>query len=192
MKYLIIAFIVLVGCSQTETATPVSTELPSEIVLLDYDEETGLRRGVLKSGDAVIEEGDVLQGQRHGTWLTYYPDGKIQTITSYLNGKKQGPEIQIDNSGYITTKSPYVQGNLNGEFKGYTRGRITDRRNYVDGKLHGLKQKYYPSGIIMEESTYVDGKIDGEARWYNQSGEVTIKYVYKMGELVDDGTGSED
>jgi len=192
MKYLFVAFIVLVGCSQTETTAPVTSELPPEIVLLDYDEETGLRRGVLKSGETVLEEGDVLKGQRHGTWLTYYPDGKIQTITSYLNGKKQGPEIQIDNSGYITTKSPYVQGNLHGEFKGYTRGRITDRRNYAGGKLHGLKQRYYPSGTIMEESYYVNGTIDGEARWYNQQGEITIKYTYDNGELVDDGSGSDD
>ncbi len=192
-KYLV-GLLFLSACSQ---GSPVVTEVESEnfptgTVFIDYPEIEGLQKAIIKNGSEVLEEGDVKDEERHGTWTAYYPTGKIKSITSYLDGQKQGPEIQFDNSGYVTSRAPYVSGLLEGEYRAYSRGTVTERKNYANGQLHGLVQKYYPNGTIMEESTYVNSTIDGEARWYNQEGVVTIKYIYDMGELVDDGSNSED
>lgn len=164
-----------------------STELPEGTIIEEYDAVSDLLKGTVKNGEAVLEEGDILNGQRHGTWMSYFSDGSVQKITSFLHGKKQGPEIVFDQSGSILSKSSYVQGNMHGEYRAYNRGKIVEKKSYKNGKLHGAVRKYYTGGNIMEESNYVDGTIDGEAKWYNQAGEVTITYIYDMGELVDDG-----
>lgn len=189
MKKLIPLLLIAAACSQQTEIVSESTNLPLGAVLSSYPGNGDLQKAMVKSGETLLEEGDVLNGQRHGTWTAYYPQGKIRTITSYLNGKKQGPEIQFDNSGYVTSKSPFVNGQLHGDYRAYARGTVTERKEYANGQLNGLVQKYYPNGVIMEESSYVDGVIDGEARWYNQGGDVTIKYTYDMGTLVDDGSG---
>lgn len=189
MKNLFIGLLFLAACSQSASTPQTIEGLPEGIIISDYP-SSELKKGVVKNGEITIEEGDILSGQRHGMWISYFPDGRIKTITSYQNGIKQGPEIQFENSGYVTSKTPYFNNKIDGEYQFYQRGKVIERKNYADGKLNGLVQKFYPKGSIMEESTYVDGIIDGEAKWYNQEGEVTIRYTYDMGELVDDGRGN--
>lgn len=183
-KYLV-GLLFLSACSQSsEVATQVESEnFPPGTVFIDYPDIEGLQKAIIKNGSEVLEEGDVKNENRHGTWTAYYPTGKIKTITSYLDGQKQGPEIQFDNSGYVTSRAPYVSGLLEGEYRAYSRGRVMERKRYVNGQLQGLVQKYYPNGTIMEESYYDEGVIDGEAKWYNEDGVLTIRYQYEKGEL---------
>ena len=190
-KLFVAALLSLAACSQTDSNNTTDTIIPPGSILTDY-EDSDLQKAVVKSGESILQEGDVFNGKMQGVWISYYSDGKINTITSYHLGIKQGVEIQMDNSGYINSQSPYVNGKLEGEYKAYNRGRIIELKNYQDGQPNGVIQKYYANGKIMEESNYVNGTIDGEARWYDQEGNISIKYVYDMGKLVDDGSSSTE
>ena len=119
-----------------------------------------------------------LNGQSHG-YSYYYSDGKLKTQylyemgvlvseeqfhengklklkQEYLDGKKHGPAVEMDNEGKITSHKNYVDGELDGKFStGNVTGIIFNHNffgivdlksndpvsctaDYVDGKLQGL------------------------------------------------------
>lgn len=180
---------VLVGCDSKSQISNVEG-LPPGGIYTEYEDVPGLVHVTYNLNGQTTEEGDILNEKRHGTWISYFPSGKIKTIISYLHGVKQGPEIRFENSGYVVSKTTFVRNQMDGEFRAYSRGIVIERKFYKGGELNGVVQKYYPDGSIQEESNYVKGVIDGEARWYDQQGNVTIRYVYENGELVDDGSSN--
>ncbi|NQZ77023.1 MAG: toxin-antitoxin system YwqK family antitoxin [Ekhidna sp.] len=160
------------------------SQIPANATVQDYEAIPGLQRAVVKSAEITVGEGDFLNGLHHGSWVTYEIDGKLKSVTTYFEGKKQGSELIFDNSGYVLSKKYYHQDVLNGESLKYKRRKIVERLNYSNGVQHGIQKKFYVDGTVMEESTYISGKIDGVARWYDQEGNLTIEYEYNMGELV--------
>ncbi|MBC6400165.1 MAG: hypothetical protein GDA42_04550 [Ekhidna sp.] len=187
LKFIVIAFL-LVHCSQSNDSDPISgSQIPGDAVVQDYVSTPGLQKATVKSGDITLAEGDFLDGLHQGTWTTYDPeDGKVTSITTYLKGKKQGVELTFDNLGYVTSKAYYHNDALSGEYLLYKRRVIVERKNYSNGLLNGLQQRFYNDGNLMEEKTYVDNTIDGQAKWYDQEGSLTIEYTYDMGQLVEE------
>lgn len=173
------------GSNSTNSTVIEGSQIPPAAILQDYEAIPGLQKAVVKSGDLTVGEGDFLNGLYHGTWTSYDNDGKVQSITTYHKGKKQGVELIFDNTGYVQTKASYHNDQLNGEYLTYKRRKIAERKNYSNGVLHGSQQKFYTDGTTMEESNYVNGKIDGVARWYDQEGNLKIEYEYDMGVLIE-------
>ncbi len=185
MRIVYVLLIATISACSTGNSTSGSVEgLPPGAVLIDYPNTSSLKRAEVKSGLLLLEEGDVQNGKKHGSWIKYYSEGKIQTITTYIDGQKQGFEIQFDNTGYILSKSPFANGILDGEYLAYNRGMVIERKPYKNGQLNGTVYKYYQNGKVMEESNYIDGVIDGVAKWYDQEGNLKIEYTYDNGKLI--------
>ncbi|WP_421765200.1 toxin-antitoxin system YwqK family antitoxin [Ekhidna sp.] len=179
--------LVFISCGDSDSTITTETgtsQVPVGAIIQDYEAIPGLQKALVKSGEMTVGEGDLLDGLYHGTWTSYDSDGKVQSITTYHKGKKQGVELIFDNTGYVQTKASYYLDQLNGEYLIYKRRKIAERKNYSNGVLHGAQQKFYTDGTMMEESNYVNGKIDGIARWYDQEGNLKIEYEYDMGDLV--------
>ena len=187
MKYLNAIFLVVFACSESGSAVSVSEGLPQGVVLTNYEDGSGLQKALVNINGSIVQEGDVLNNKKHGSWIIYTNSGQLQTISTYNQGIKQGTETQYDAQGFITSLTNYAGGNMHGECKWFKRGKVIQLKRYHKGQLNGIQEKYYPNGNIQEKMNYVNGKIDGEATWYNQEGEETIRYTYNMGELVDDG-----
>ena len=66
----------------------------------------------------------------------FYPNGKIQAIFSYKDGKYHGP---------VQTY--------------YENGSLFAVVNYVDGKKEGLEKSYYDTGELLYEKFYQRGKM---------------------------------
>lgn len=93
-----------------------------------------------KEGTLLIK-GQLLNGVRNGTWVTYHDaTSKVKKITTYLQGRKNGIEITMND-----------------------RGQIDLREEFKNDVLHGLKVKY-SAGHPSEETTYKDGQFDGPFR----------------------------
>lgn len=187
-KYVWILAFVICACGDSNKGISIpegESQIPGGAVLQDYEAIAGLQKAVIKSGDFTIGEGDFLNGLYHGTWTSYGSDGRLQSITTYFKGKKQGVQLLFDNTGYVNTKASYHDDQLSGEYLVYNRRTIVERRNYVGGDLEGLQERFYINGTKMEEKTFVNGTIDGIARWYDEEGNLTIEYEYDMGELVE-------
>ena len=152
-------------------------------------EGTSIQR-VAKKHDTgkVIETGYLENGKKHGLWLTFNErDGRITTMTSYINGLKDGPFLKFNNREQIDLKANYEQDQLHGPYWEYQYGRILKEANYKHGKLDGLYKEYYNSGKILKEIEFTDGVQNAHYRHYDETGNVTVVYEYKDGEKVSGG-----
>ena len=186
-KYIWILAFVTGACGDSDNSTLIEVEgsqIPGGATLQDYEAIPGLQKAILKTGGVTVGEGDFLNGLYHGSWTSYGSDGRLQSITTYYEGKKQGVQLLFDNAGYVETKASYHNDQLNGEYLTYKRRTVVERKNYSNGVPDGLQQRFYANGTIMEESNHVNGKIDGIAKWYDEEGNLTIEYEYDMGELI--------
>ncbi len=188
--YLLSILALAVACSGGETTGGEYVDLPGSAVKEPYDDGSGIVKvAVYDANDAVLEQGNYHQGLRQGAYVVYHPNGFIESVTSYVNGKKEGLYMLLDNRGQLLEEGYYHNDLLEGKYTVYNRTRIKETRHYRQGQLNGPREKFYANGTtVMERTNYVDGTLDGVARWYDQQGNLTIEYVYKNGELVEDKT----
>ena len=98
MKYLVLIFFLIASCSQGETTAVTTLEgLPPGAILTDYNNQLDVQKAIVKAGGVVVEEGDVFNGLKHGSWSVYSADGMIQSNATYFQGFKQGLETLYDN-----------------------------------------------------------------------------------------------
>ena len=99
-----------------------------------------------------------LKGKEHGTWLKYYPDGKLQEQRTFENGKKTGTLATWWPSGNKQTH--YLL--LNDEYEGTSR-EWTDK------------------GVLVKEMNYHNGHEEGWQRWWHDNGKIRSNYIIKQG-----------
>lgn len=183
--WLMLVLGVMMAC-QNETPVILETSLiPSTAEVSAYGDVEGLSKATQRSDQRIVAEGDVLNGLKHGSWITYDKEGAITLLETFNEGKKQGVALKFDKQGYVETKSYYHSDQLDGEYVVYKRKKVIETRNYNNGVLNGPLTKYYDNGTLMQEAPYVDGKLHGLAKWYDQEGNLSIAYRYEDGELVD-------
>ena len=143
----------------------------------------GWNKAIKKQNDKVLEEGDMLDGKKVGTWITYHKrNGLTESITSYKDGVRHGLAITADDRGNITEKMFYVNGELEGKKISYNRTRIKKEEEYKNGQLDGTRKMYYDNGKLQEEGTFKNGKRDGYAKWFDEEGNMKFGYEYSKGE----------
>jgi antitoxin component YwqK of YwqJK toxin-antitoxin module len=177
------------ACSDnTTTSDGEMVPVPVSTARLEpYDDGSGLIRATSYGSDGIIlEQGDYLNGLREGVYTVFYTNGYVKSTMGYVQGKKQGQLVNMDDKGQVLERFTYHQDELNGAYVMYNRSRIKESRTYANGKLHGEVVKYYITSILMERSNYANGQLDGISRWYDQNGANTIAYEYKNGELIGD------
>ena len=162
-------------------------DLPVGAVKEPYADNKRLVRVSVYSADGnVLQQGDYLDGIREGVWTEFHPNELVKLSVGYVNGAKQGQQIELDNRGQLEARSTFHVGVLHGQYVKYNRTRIKEKKFYANGKLNGLNEIFYGNGVVMEESNYVDGLRDGIAKWYDQEGNITIEYLYEKGEWIKD------
>ncbi|MEP2027046.1 MAG: hypothetical protein ABJH98_09505 [Reichenbachiella sp.] len=185
--YLIGVLIVLNACDSGEVTSGGAESLdnlPSYAEQIEFDHMPELVTASVMFGGNVEQQGEYLNDLRNGSWVTYYPNQLVKSISTYVNGTMHGTHLELDNSGSLTLKGYYVNGVEEGEFIYYSNGVVTEKRNYLAGEYAGKRSQYYDNGKIMEESHWLDGKMHGKATWYDQKGNVTLEYEYKQGVLL--------
>ncbi len=156
-------------------------------------------------------EGNYKNALQDSTWRYYYPDGKINRITNYDKGVKNGRSTTYNKDGSLASDVNYKNGNFfgsvkfyysngqlnfeeyydansleQGEFKlWYKSGKISQRGMMVNGKLVGKWMKYYENGQI-EHTAYYDptGNKDDVWLYYSQNGKLMGSEQYKADSLL--------
>jgi len=176
------------GSTGSNSTTPVTeTVKQGDYEITAIPDVEGLERAIKRNGvGRTMEEGTLLNGKKHGTWLVY--DDIKQTIieiSNYHNGAKSGMSI-TPNFARVAEKSYYAGGILHGVKETYgSTAKPTASSNYINGKLEGKVVKYYDDGkILKEESHYKSGLLHGTSKYYNQDGSVKLEYTYKNGKMV--------
>lgn len=173
-----------VGKDQMQSTQGSDAAVPPGAVVESFD-GSDIAAAVVKDGSGNLAESGTLQsGKKVGNWTEYYPNGLVKTVTSYVNGMKEGLRVELNNSGQMEKRMNYHEDLLHGEYKEFKYSTLKEERFYQDGKLEGTVKIYYDNGKIMEEGAYKNGTRDGVSKWYDQEGNVTIEYEYKNGQLV--------
>ncbi len=138
-----------------------------------------------------LEEGTIVNGQRTGTWLTFHPldaNERIKTITTYINGMKNGVYMEINNNGQVIVQCYYNNDQLDGLYSKFKFGSRREKQlSYRNGVLHGMSKEFHDNGKVRKEVPYSNGKIHGMLRNYNTEEAVILEYEYKNGEKVSGG-----
>jgi antitoxin component YwqK of YwqJK toxin-antitoxin module len=135
-----------------------------------------------------LANGAVINGVRNGSWVTYHPNtNKIKTLTTYVNGEKNGVEITMNDRGQIESMIGYKNNILHGVKANYQFGRPTDETTYKDGKINGPFAVYNGQAQLQKKGFFKNGKQDGKLTFFDEKGNVTLEYEYKDGEKISGG-----
>jgi len=185
--------LILSSCGQEPKATS-GAELSADLTGFEITEISGsdLKRAVKKEAQtgAIEEEGTILNGQKHGTWITYYTNEnhRPKTIAGYVNGALDGLFVQLSDRGNVELEAQYRGGRLNGRWTKYRFGSRPERQiEYINDVQHGYYREFHNNGKLQKEAVYKNGKLDGKFVQYNEEQEKIIEYDYKDGEKLGGG-----
>lgn len=105
-----------------------------------FDSENGLKKVFNKEGNLEAEY-FLKNGELHGVAKTYYPNGKIEVISNFTNGKRSGKVSEFDENG-----------NLDREYMA------------LEDKFEGLYEKFYYKDdtlVLKETGRYINNKKNG-------------------------------
>ena len=127
-------------------------------------------------------------GEYHGPWEEYHKNGRIKWKQIFKNGIPLGLGERYYKNGNLECKS-YIYKN-DGTMKDYTgnskyyyeNGQLLQKKNYKDGKRHGLWEYYYRHGQLKWQHKYKQGKKYGLDEGYYGNGQVKWRQKYKNGE----------
>ena len=113
-----------------------------------------------------LTDGEMVDGKKHGYWITYYANGYKRSEGRYNAGKKEGLWLQYHKNGSKAIEATFRAGKHEGAYISY-------REN---GSL-GMKG-FYPKHVGKS----YDGKKEGAFYYYEEDGETVWRIItYKKG-----------
>lgn len=108
-----------------------------------------------------MNDGEYVDGEKHGEWISYYANGNKRSEGRYNKGKKEGLWRQ-----YWPNGNPKSEG------------------TFKDNKFTGLYTSYYENGKRSYQGRYndfngssADGTKEGEWRSYEEDGETVWRVI---------------
>jgi antitoxin component YwqK of YwqJK toxin-antitoxin module len=131
-------------------------------------------------------------------WTFFDKNGNILRSISYERNLKNGPYTVYDSNQVISFLGHYINDTLQGPFKKYKNGILTEEGFYKNGAIDGKFKEYDENGTLISLSDFnegvesneieinrtVDGKKNGLWQKFDKDGNLIQQEVYLNGELV--------
>ncbi len=105
-----------------------------------------------------LAEGEFVDGQKHGLWKEWFPDGTQYSEGTYKEGKEEGTWRWWYETGKLQSVVEYRNGEQHGEEIVYYRnGQMRKRSYYAFGKRQGLMSEWDDKGVLKNEVEYQAG-----------------------------------
>ena len=115
---------------------------------------TGTYRTFFDSGQ-VKSEVPLVNGLKSGSMMIYFPNGQVNEIRSYKEGKMDGTWLTFTNKGAKVAEANYTNGQKNGKwFIWDENGVLRYDMTYKDGQKVGLWIIYDEKGSKLSERNY--------------------------------------
>ena len=145
------------------------------------------------------EEYFQVNGKKEGEYKSYYENGYLCWICTYINDKEEGEYKEYYDTGEISFICYYVDGNENGEYKCYYKNGCelsednSKRKNllktysygqlyktcfYIDDKDNGEYKEYWANGQLGLIYSCIDGTMYGEYKRFNELGEIIVSFCF--------------
>jgi antitoxin component YwqK of YwqJK toxin-antitoxin module len=131
-----------------------------------------------------LAQGLMRDGEMHGRWRQWRPDGKLSAIVEFKDGELDGASVHHSVDGARLDET-YRRGKLHGQrtLKG-PKGTLLEFEQYENGALHGEKRTYYENGKLHSVFHYQRGVPDGVAIRYAKNGGELGRFTMKAGSGV--------
>jgi antitoxin component YwqK of YwqJK toxin-antitoxin module len=113
-----------------------------------------------------MKDGEYLDGEKHGLWITFYANGNKRSEGRYDRGKKEGPWIQYWPNGNKKSEGTFQDNRFTGQYTAYhENGNL---------QLHGVYNEF--------KGASSDGTKEGEWCYFEEDGEtIWRKITYHRG-----------
>jgi len=133
----------------------------------------------------IIISKELYINDKHEDYGYYYrSDGSLQTISHYLDGKKDGVEKEFNTDSVPIT------------IREFSRGRLIfyEEINRVDsnGNPYGIWKVFFKNGRVKEELVYVNGKLNGYFKIYTEKGALLNAILYRNDSIVRDSISNDE
>ncbi len=133
---------------------------------------------VLDSDGKLSAEGDVVDGLKQGTWLSYDGQGRVHFETPYADGVRQGVGVQYtDGCGaqagrrVPVARTTWVDGLKDGPYFWYhCDGSVNVQGMHRRDERHGEWQWISEAGKLVKEGGYLCGREFGSWKYYKTDG----------------------
>jgi len=131
-------------------------------------------------------------GEKHGTYISYYPTGEKNEESKYENGKINGTQSFYHKNGKLAESAEYVNGEYVGKYKKhFESGELEQEGSYSTGAMNGEWKFYYQNGKIKEIVPFKNNEEFGAFKEYHENGNLKTEGTYK-GADPDNGFALED
>jgi antitoxin component YwqK of YwqJK toxin-antitoxin module len=127
------------------------------------------------------EEGTLQNGIRIDEWRKYYPSGKIECITSYVQGTYEYSYSSYYESNQLKSKGTFKNGIDYTHQSYYETGVLKLSLETLDNGER-IRKEFYNNGNILEEGTFKNNIRIGEWRHYYPSGQIEHMTSYLKGD----------
>lgn len=107
----------------------------------------------------IKKQRSIYQGMLHGTYRSFYENGKPWEIRNYKNNLSTGKHYGF----WAETGNPHFE------------------YNYYEEKMEGLQKKWYKSGKPFLSLNYINDHEDGLQQGWRENGKLYLNYVAKDG-----------
>ncbi|MFA4851990.1 MAG: hypothetical protein WC868_09575 [Bacteroidales bacterium] len=114
---------------------------------------------------------------KQGKWVSFYPNGKLQSEAYYMAGIKSGYFKEYSQDGNLLSIAKYINGEL--------------QKDAPEVAKLDIKIIYYPNGAFKRVGSYKNNIPEGITREYSLDGKIDSAKVYKSGMIVGKGIVDE-
>ncbi|MBJ7450235.1 MAG: toxin-antitoxin system YwqK family antitoxin [Parachlamydiales bacterium] len=109
---------------------------------------------------------------------TYFPEGDIESMTTFKDGLPEGERKTFAPGGEPKTVEQWWNGQQHGTTIVFQNGIKRSESNYLHGKKQGIEKLFDDLGQVAQEVTWVDGHRHGPTRLY-VDGTVKTDWYYR-------------
>ena len=119
---------------------------------------------------------------KNGLSFTYYPNGNVQSLKYFINGKINFVEKIFDIEGQLLEVITYNKGIKNGPHTIFSkRNAKLSEIVYAENKPSGKAKFYYETGELKAEVNFLSGKKEGVSKYFHKNGNLRRKESMKEG-----------
>jgi len=124
-----------------------------------------------QSGQNTENLQNAIDSTTNGEKKVFYPDGKLQYLAEFKNGKANGRVREYTPDGKLYMDALFADGHRNGKCTHfYKNGNPFEISNFVNGEKDGIESKFYDNGKLLATIIYKKNKVQPGLREFKKDG----------------------